>query len=253
MELSTHVLGQQVIHLSETSSTNTLAYKLLKDAPPEGTLIITDDQYAGKGQATNIWHAEAGKNLTFSLILHPTYIPSFRVFVLNKLSSLAVWKGLKDHLPNYDLQVKWPNDVLLQKRKVAGILVENIFEGSKLKTSIIGMGINVNQLHFPPALQNRATSMGLEASYSFDLIAVLDSVLVYMETMLDRLQQNPEALDRDYHDALYGYQELIPLEVDGVEMKGTILGCRPDGKLGVQFGSSLRYFDMKEIRFPWFV
>lgn len=124
---------------------------------PEWTAIMAINQTAGRGQRGNSWLVEPGKNLTFSFLLRPDFLKLEAHFTLNMLISI----GLLDWLEELGIlaQIKWPNDILIQGKKVAGFLIENSSRAGKITQSIIGIGANINQTQFPPHLVERATSL----------------------------------------------------------------------------------------------
>ena len=141
-------MSPQIIHLAEVDSTN----RWLRDyTQPEGeemTVCVADYQTAGKGFGSNTWESERGKNLLFSLLIHPTEIPAQEQFHISMATALAVCQAMRDFGIS-DVLVKWPNDIYWHNRKLCGILIENRISGSYLRDSIIGIGLNVNQTAFP--------------------------------------------------------------------------------------------------------
>jgi BirA family biotin operon repressor/biotin-[acetyl-CoA-carboxylase] ligase len=132
------------------SSTNSLAEKLIIDKKlQENTAIFADFQTAGKGQQNNVWHSEKGKNILASFVFFPEKLNIESFFILNQLASLAIIKTLEEIIPETGLKIKWPNDILFDKMKISGILIQNNIEGNHIKNTIIGLGINVNQTDFP--------------------------------------------------------------------------------------------------------
>ncbi len=133
----------KIIHIDETDSTNRW---LREQGGEEDVVVWADYQTAGKGQGTNSWESERGKNLTFSVLLHPQDIPANKQFSISMLVSLALCEALGQHIG--DLSIKWPNDIYWRNAKIAGILIEHRISGSLIRDSIIGIGLNVNQRHF---------------------------------------------------------------------------------------------------------
>ena len=134
----------RIIRLDETNSTNNYLRELLAgDALPEGSLVIADFQTAGKGQVGNSWESEARKNLMFSLLLYPDFLPANRQFLISQIASLSVKETLDGYIDS--VTVKWPNDIYWKDRKICGMLIENDLSGQHLYCSVIGIGLNINQ------------------------------------------------------------------------------------------------------------
>ena len=133
----------KIIHIDETDSTN----RWLREQGGEEDIVVwTDFQTAGRGQGTNKWESEQGKNLLFSILLHPKDIPANKQFAISMQVSLAICEALGEQIG--DLSIKWPNDIYWRNAKICGILIENRLQGSRIRDSIIGVGLNVNQRQF---------------------------------------------------------------------------------------------------------
>lgn len=248
--LKTLFTGHHWIRLQDTSSTNSYALDLLAQNPLEGTLITAEYQEKGRGQKGNVWTAPPETNLLLSLIYFPRFLSLSNLFSLSKVVSLGVQAAIKDFLPEANVQIKWPNDILINQRKVAGILIENQLEGSTLKASVIGIGLNVNQQNFPPELENVATSMRRFSDAMLNREDVLQRILEKVESSYLSLKNGKQAqIDRDYYDHLYGYQESIRLKDETGSFESMIVGVDMQGKLAVQRGQKLHYYDFKEVSF----
>lgn len=133
----------KIVHIDETDSTN----RWLKDHG-EGTMVVaTDYQTAGKGCGSNAWESERGKNLTFSMLIHPDGIAAREQFRITEVVSVALCRTLQPYIYN-KVEIKWPNDIYVGDRKLCGILIENRLQGNVIVDCIIGIGLNVNQRVF---------------------------------------------------------------------------------------------------------
>ncbi len=265
--MNTLFVGKNLLELSEVDSTNAFASKLLDSQPTEGTVVRTAYQSAGRGQQSNVWLSQANANLTFSLILYPHFIPPKRSFILNKVVSLALHRCIQEFLPFKAVSIKWPNDILVEGKKVAGILIENHLFQHGIKASVIGIGLNVNQVNFPEELSSKANSLSLEAGQQFDLDSVFTNLLEHLEAFYLQLRSGKtEHLDFGYLQALYGYGEKIrvkflnppvlthspPVKAPGPALKEEevlLVGVTPEGLLALQTEGRLRYFYHKQIEF----
>lgn len=243
------------IWLDSVDSTNSEALRRLPDLP-HGTVIAAREQTAGRGQRGNTWFSEAGKNLTFSIVLKygPSAFPPLSAaesVILNYLTSVSV----VDFLQSYGIwsKVKWPNDVYVGQRKICGILVENALEGDRLAASVVGVGVNINQREFPQ-LAN-ATSLWSLKGGTYSLEECLDKILGRFES-LSRYLSDPE--NREFLLSLYSrrlfnidtnarYHDLLTDRI----FIGIVQGVAPDGRLCIKDleapGKPLRYYRFKEV------
>jgi BirA family transcriptional regulator, biotin operon repressor / biotin---[acetyl-CoA-carboxylase] ligase len=208
--MDTLFIGQHILELDETDSTNTYATNLIKEVQvAEGAIVLTHNQTKGRGQVGNTWQAERAKNLTFSLILHPNFLSVDKQFYLSKITSLAVFGMLTDFLNTslYDIKVKWPNDILVNDKKIAGILIENILRGNFLQSSVIGVGININQQSFNN-VDKLVTSLGILLQKDFDLKEMLHVFCKHFEAFYLLLKQNNfDKISQAYFKQLYKFEE----------------------------------------------
>lgn len=236
--------------LPSVESTNTFAALLLESRPADGTVVRAQHQTAGRGQQGSQWHVEPGQNLTFSLILYPQFLATRQVFLLNKLVAWALRNAVAALLPDQEVLVKWPNDLLVNRQKISGILIETNLEKDSIRAVIIGIGLNVNQVDFDPALHGTATSLALVAGHAFDPQTVLETVLQQIEAGYLALRAGRyETIEREYLQHLYAYQEDSLAEIDGVRRTIHVAGVDADGRLAVQDGGKLYFYGVKEIKF----
>ena len=208
--LRTKTFGRHIYCFDSIDSTNTYAKKLVSQDIEEGTLVIAEEQTAGRGRFDRTWHSSSGKNLTFSVIIRPNIIPQ-RIGILSLYAGLAVTEAVQE-LSNIPPACKWPNDVLVNGKKLCGILSEAVFSGTQISAVIIGIGLNVNQTEFPNALESTATSMTLECSKIFDRFHVLANVLEKLEHLYTFIQTNQleEILQRwQSHTIMFGKEVTI--------------------------------------------
>ncbi len=247
--LNTLFIGKHTIELDRVESTNSYAKNLLNDARPvEGTLVWAHEQTAGRGQMGNTWQSEGQKNLTASFILYPDFLSPDKQFFLNMAVSLAVKDCCEEFLPE-EVKIKWPNDIYCGDKKAGGILIENTLTGPKLYSSVIGIGLNVNQTEFSAEVPN-PTSLKLLTGKDYPVQQVLERLCVYLEKYYLQLRQlHLNFLDRAYTDALYRYQQTHEFKKGEQVFKGEINGVGKDGKLIIHSqGKELR-FAFKEVEY----
>lgn len=238
------------LYLDETESTNVKAQELIaKINPPHGFVVITDYQTAGKGQYGRNWHSEKGKNLLFSIILYPHQIELRNIFRLHLVSSLALLRsfsgsGLKS------VSVKWPNDIYVLSKKMAGILVENQIKGNSIENSVIGIGINVNQSSFPPDLN--ASSFYIETGTEYNRIHLLEVIYHHIMVLATTASDTDwETLLHEYNDALYCKDQLVSMRYKNDETFSAIIRrVSAQGKLIVEKpNAEILEFDFGETDF----
>jgi BirA family biotin operon repressor/biotin-[acetyl-CoA-carboxylase] ligase len=239
-------MGKNLVFVPECHSTNDLALKLCQQpGAPEGTLVITNNQIRGRGQRGNSWEAEPGKNLTMSLVLKPGFLAVKDQFYLNICISL----GIVDFLKTYrsDVYVKWPNDIIVNGKKICGILIENQIRGASFDHVVAGIGLNVNQQSFS---LDTPTSLALLTSHEHDLQQVLEGVMKNIEVRYIQLREGRlSALKEAYIRAMFWFDEKRTFSDGTGTFQGTIKGVDASGRLQVQQDENLRTFDLKEISF----
>jgi len=243
-------IGQNLVKLSSVASTNNYLKELVSNSGPlaEGTVIMADHQFAGKGQLQNVWESEAGKNLTISILLKPTFLGIEQQFELNKAVSLALLDVLTPLLGD-TVSIKWPNDILVADKKIAGILIENSVQGSRWKQAVVGIGLNVNQTQFSPNL-TRATSIKNILHRDCDLNSVLADLCVALEKRYLQVRaQKFEHLHRDYLQHLFKFGEQSKFRVGDAVIEAEISGVSPSGLLELHTSTGTQTFGFKEIAF----
>ena len=237
-------LNKNIIHFKEVNSTNETARKYLKENKFQDDFVITADfQKSGKGQLLNSWNSERGKNLLISIVLNLD-INVTNQFYLNIVSSLSVIDVLEKH--NFkNLSIKWPNDILINKKKVGGILIQNFVKQDKILQTIIGLGLNINQTDF--ANYNRkATSFCLESNASFSVNQIRDE---FVKKITKRLSMSEKKNSDDYFSYLYLKDKASIFEVDNSIKIGIIRSVSRDGFLVLELEDSTKKFTLKEIKY----
>jgi BirA family biotin operon repressor/biotin-[acetyl-CoA-carboxylase] ligase len=211
----------------------------------EGTTVVTNKQTAGRGQRGNSWEAEPGKNLTFSVILKPSFLQASEHFQLNMAISTACQQFLSQYIPE-DVYIKWPNDLYSGHKKLGGILIESVIKNNKLEEAIVGIGINVNQEQFS---QPRATSMKLTTKVEYSLEKLLPQLLTSIEQYYLKLKaRDLSYIQKNYLKNLYFYQKKRTFKTNYV-FEGIITGIDSIGRLQVEINGEVKAFSFKEIEF----
>lgn len=244
------IVGENIITLQRVSSTNDYLKSNLSNSTPysEGTVIMAEDQYAGKGQAGNIWKVEAGQNLTFSILLNPSFLSPQEQFKLNIAISLSILDFLAPIIGK-DLYIKWPNDIYIGSKKIGGILIENIVRGKSWKHAIVGIGLNINQTHFEQN-NSRATSLKSLLHKDFDLKKLLLDCCHCISLRYEELRKKSDLKQREqYRLHLFRLNQLSLFTIKGIEVEGMVIDINDEGKLIVNFNGHITDFGIKEISF----
>lgn len=237
------------ILLPSVPSTNDYALDLLRaERPEEGTVVQTLSQTRGRGQRGARWESEPGRNLTVSVILYPAFLDPLRQFALSKAVALAVADCVAS-LTGLRPSIKWPNDILLAGRKVAGLLIENRLLAGRMDASVVGIGLNVNQVSFQPHLQAAGSLLSV-TGHEVDLERALATLHAALMHRYGELQSGSAATDQDYRSLLYGLGQEHGFVAGERHFRGAIEGVDEEGRLLVrESGAGLRAYRAKEIGF----
>ncbi len=245
-----NVLGKHILYFEFLTSTNTKALELLADDKlDEGSVVITDFQEAGKGLDANSWESEKGKNLLMSFLVYPRYIKPEKQFLLNKIVSLAVVDVVREFLPKKELKIKWPNDVYVGDKKICGILINNLIKGNEMTSSVIGVGLNVNQTEFLSDAPN-PVSMKNISEKEYDLEAVFVRFCDFLNRRCRGLMQDKERINQDYLSHLYRFGKYALYKIATKEVEARITGIDSYGRLCLETRDARKYTcDLKEVEF----
>ena len=238
----------QLIKLNATDSTNNYLKQLLIDTALEDFCVVaTNHQTKGKGQMGAEWVSEKGKNLTFSVLKINPPLELQRQFLLSILVSLSIVKTLESyHVPN--LAIKWPNDILSDHHKIAGILIENIIKTNQIEFSVIGIGLNVNQEVFKglPKVSSLKSILGMPMDTDELLHKLIENLQYYFKLYAEK---GEEILNAEYKSYLFRKDKPSTFELpDQMLFTGIIRGVTNAGKLRVQMEDATKEFDLKGLR-----
>lgn len=242
--------GKNLVHFDRVISTNTVLSEMLSNSKPlaEGAVIMADEQSQGRGQQGTFWESSPKQNITLSLLYRPEFLHLEQQFYLSIAISLGICAFLEEQLQT-ELKVKWPNDIYVGNEKIAGILIENTLMNTHLKTSIIGMGINVNQTQFQSTAKNPCSMKGISKVH-YEIHSLLPSLFEHLEIHYLMLKAKKfEYLKEQYLTKLYKYQEDSNYLISGKPQWAKIVGIEPSGRLQVLVDKQVKSFDTKEIEF----
>ena len=186
----------------------------------DGLVVWVKNQTDGRGQGSKKWVSHPNKNLTFSIFLNGENVSFSSHLYLNLITSLSIRKVLMNNGIN-DIFIKWPNDILSVNKKISGILIENLYKGKKLMGSIVGVGININQIAFPKKFN--ASSMRIITGNEFSLKKILYEFLDIFRSNLSHYSDF-DLLKKDFNKTLYRKNEIIDYQINGKVKKGKIIG-----------------------------
>ncbi len=255
----------KITHFKNIDSTNSYLQNLLdKGEDVADNVVVTDFQTSGKGQGKNVWQSEDGKNLLFSIALDMSFLKAEDQFLLTQIVSVAMINVLKNYLPEENLFIKWPNDIYFNDRKIAGILIKNEIKGIMLGTSIIGIGLNVNQTDFDESLPN-PISMKMITGKDYDLEMLLKEICnkLSQQTKVNRQKTSSNSINSTfnfqlstfnfqhlYTDKLYRYNQWAFYEHEGEVKEMMITGYDRFGRLILKEKNDREVVcDLKEILF----
>ena len=233
-------------YTKQTHSTNVLLWEMIREKSlPEGFVVQTDFQTAGKGQIGNSWESEAGRNLLFSMVLYPQRVTVDNQFLLSQLVSLGIKKALDEYTDG--ITVKWPNDIYWNDKKLVGILIENSLQGTKIKSSVIGIGLNVNQKVFVSNAPNPVSLLqitGRRQNRKLLLTKICQNIQkLYTELSVTKIRA-------EYAEALYRKEGFYAYRANDETFQAKIISVHPDGQLELETEAGERKeFYFKEVSF----
>lgn len=199
----------KIFHFDEIKSTNVWLYdKMAENIDVSDIVAVAAHQTAGRGMDKNRWESEAGKNLLFSIALRVNFLEAENQFEISQAVSVAIVETLSQVIDNKQLFIKWPNDIYYGDKKLAGILIQNTIEGRMMGISIIGIGLNVNQLHFSRDIPN-PISLKMITGEEYDLENMLNLLIINIKNAVESLRfiEKREEINSKYISKLYRYQQ----------------------------------------------
>lgn len=236
--ISTRVTGKNLVFLDMVDSTNTRAKQLAEAGAPDGTLVVAETQSAAKGRRGRSWMAPAGTGVWFSLLLRPQIEPE-HASMMTLVAAMAVEKGIRETTGLHG-RIKWPNDVVVDGKKVCGILTEMSADMDSVNHVVVGIGINANIREFPEELREKATSLFLASGQVVKRAGLLNAVLLAWEEYYGRYLQTEDLslLAKEYNEklaGLHGRVQVLAPKGDytgishGINHRGELLVEREDG------------------------
>lgn len=230
--LKTDWLGKTIVHKESTTTTQRIAHELALDGATHGTVVIADEQTKGKGRIDRTWYSKKGEGIWMSIILRPNLLP----FLAPQLTLLTatVLANVLDHDAKANPQIKWPNDILINGKKIAGILTEMQAEQDQVLYVIIGIGININQTKasLPEAIQEKATSLRIETGKKWDMLPLMQQILETFEEKYNQYMDHGfKYVKQTWEDYGFRMNERLKIKLGNKTEEGIFLGIAEDGAL----------------------
>ena len=240
-------IGHTIHTFSSLESTNNYAMEQMRhNGMSHGEVVWAKHQAKGKGQRGNVWQSEKGKNLLFSICFMPSDLEIGHFFMFNQVVSVAIYHFLQS-LGVKGLNIKWPNDILVNKHKIAGILTEFSTQNNTINYAVVGIGLNVNQSGFKN-LPNKVTSMANLLEKEFQLNKVLRPLLCCIEERWQLFNKSPESIKAEYVKSLYQKDQWANYRVGSRFMEAKITGvCSQSGGLEVECRHGISDLWLREV------
>jgi BirA family biotin operon repressor/biotin-[acetyl-CoA-carboxylase] ligase len=243
------MIGSTIEHLDRVDSTNNYAaHVLLTKSLNDGAVFVAGCQHSGRGQANAVWESESDKNLTFSIVLFPAGVKMADQFMISKAISLGIADFLQMHLE--DVTIKWPNDIYVGDRKIAGILIETAVSSGLVARAIIGIGLNVNQIVFKSDAPNPVSMKNITAK-EYQLSSLLQELCRQLDQRYLQLMDGKyDRLNEDYLGILYRFRQWALFRDKDQIWEGRIVGTDHFGSLMIEDrNGKVSYFQFKEVSF----
>ena len=236
-------------HLDQIDSTNAYLQKEQLERDIHNWVVSADEQTAGKGMGNNGWESEPGKNLTFSLALDMSFLPAKRQFLLSEATALGIIEVLDGILPTEKLNIKWPNDIFYEGHKLAGTLINSTIKANMMDISIIGIGLNVNQMRFQD-WPTHPISMKQITGRNYELKPLLEQIAERIIIKTEQLKRTPANIEQEYLKRLYRYRTWAEYEIEGKTLRLFMTGIDEFGRLQlVDEEQELHQYEIKQIKF----
>ncbi len=226
-------IGHTIIPVRQVESTNNYAIsQVIVNEIEEGTVFLAYEQTAGRGQLNNKWESEAGKNLTFSILLKPAFLKISKQFLLSKVICLGLVAVLERYVTG--VKIKWPNDIYVGNLKLCGILIENAVMGNVVDRSVVGIGLNVNQTVFRSPAPN-PVSLKMITGQEYDLDTLIKELLKEIDGYYRKLREGQDDwIDQVFLKNLYRINEWHSYRDKDHGYTGMIIGVNSIGQLRIQ-------------------
>lgn len=244
IKLNTEIIGRNFYYIEKVDSTNELLLKS-NDFNKQGTVLLAESQTAGKGRLDREWKSNKGQNLTFSILLTEEFLKG-NLNIINMASSLSVAQAI-ENLYQLRVELKWPNDVLIEGRKVSGILLESTSKGNQITRLVVGIGINVNQAQFTGKFNIPPTSIKSEFKKSVQRERLLSELLNIYEELAVKAVENPREILNDWKTKCRMIGEKVQVEVGKQKKFGIFYDIDEIGQLVLKSGGNYEKINFGDV------
>ncbi|MCI8949600.1 MAG: biotin--[acetyl-CoA-carboxylase] ligase [Lachnospiraceae bacterium] len=233
-QMNTKWMGRHLVYLPETDSTNIQAAKLAREGAPEGTLVVAESQTAGKGRRGRSWSSPSGSSIYMSFLLRPD-IPPYCASMITLLAGMAGAKAVCQ-VAGLEAQIKWPNDLVVNGKKICGILTEMSAEMERIHYIVTGIGINVNQMEFPEEIRDKATSLWIEGGKRLNRSQLIAAVMEWFEQYFEQFLETKDlsGLKEAYEEMLANRNREVSVLDPASPCQGICRGIDKGGELLVE-------------------
>ncbi|MEQ6377705.1 biotin--[acetyl-CoA-carboxylase] ligase [Bacillaceae bacterium S4-13-58] len=230
--LKTEWLGQEIHHFESVSSTQSIAHTMAQEGAPHGTVVIADEQTSGRGRLNRPWHSSSENGIWMSLVLRPSIEP-FRAPQLTLMTATVLVEVIRE-FTTLDPRIKWPNDIMINGKKIAGILTELQAEQDQIQYVILGIGINVNQTDFPEEIKDIASSLKQESGQPLSRVSIIQSFFgKFEEAFQTYIEFGFKQFKNKWEQSGYRLGELAIIESGRTQIEGKLVGIDENGGLVV--------------------
>jgi BirA family biotin operon repressor/biotin-[acetyl-CoA-carboxylase] ligase len=242
---SSNPIGQPFIELLTVESTNNYAMGLARAGMAQhGTVVFAHEQTKGKGQRNKEWASQKEQNIAMSAIIEPANLQGAELFLLSMMTAVSVRQFFTGYT-NEDVKIKWPNDIYWRDRKAAGILIENVWQGSEWRSGVVGIGMNVNQTDFGK-LGRKAVSIKQITGKEFEPVRLAKELCEVLEQKFQLLVSDASLIRKEYKSHLYKINQKIKLKKDNRVFETELKGVNDHGQMIVQHALEEK-FDVGEV------
>lgn len=250
IRLNTDFIGRNFIYVEEIDSTNSFLLDRKNGVNVSGTVVLAEKQTKGRGRKDRVWYSSKEQNLTFSILLFKEYKLFEHLNLINFSASLAVASSI-ENLYQLKTELKWPNDVLINKKKTCGILLESSSQGNKIDRVVVGIGVNVNQSMFQGQFNYPPTSIRIELGREVEREKLLAEILNNFEFYLSKILDEPEYITREWKEKCRMLGEKVYIKEGEIVKNGIFEDIDKEGFLLLKTKAGIEKITIGDVSLIW--